>query len=75
MMTRRNNTISDAQMGAMARARMVKTAVSLSIPVHRGLWDIFTDTGWKVHSRYRLIKGAWVYISGLRLPYGFKFPA
>ncbi len=67
--------MTDAQMGKIANARVVKTANAHCIPVQRGLWDIFTGTGWKVHSRYRMIKGTWVYLSGLRLPYGFKFPA
>lgn len=30
----------------------------------RGIVDIYTGSGWKKHSRYRLVKGHWVYLSG-----------
>lgn len=66
--------LTDAQMVKQFLSRRVKRDDVVAVPISRGLWDIFTGHGWKLHHRYRCVKGTWMHVSGNYLPSGFKYP-
>lgn len=43
-----------------------KDANKLSIKIGNNLMDVFSGEGWAPPTRYRLVKGAWVYQQGPR---------